>query len=74
MEKSALVYIGLTAITILLACFVDNRQDVPGYLRGGRLPEKLWAVTGDQARNPGGTFCNLCASGGSFCLQDCSGK
>lgn len=51
MEKSALVYIGLTALTILLACFVDNRQDVPGYLRGGRLPGEAVGCDRRQARN-----------------------
>ena len=60
MEKSALVYIGLTALTILLACFVDNRQDVPGYLRGGRLPGEAVGCDRRQARNRVALLQSLC--------------
>ena len=36
MERSALVYILLTAVTVALGLCVDNREYVPGYIRGGR--------------------------------------
>lgn len=37
MERSALVYILLTAVTVGLALFADNREYVPEAVRGGRL-------------------------------------
>lgn len=37
MEWSALVYVALTGIVVALGLYVDNREYVPGYIRGGRL-------------------------------------
>ncbi len=37
MERSALVYIILTAVTVILGLCVDNRDYVPGQIRGGRV-------------------------------------
>ncbi len=36
MESSALVYVALTVVTVALGLFVDNREYVPAYIRGGR--------------------------------------
>ena len=36
MESSALVYVALTVVTVALGSFVDNREYVPAYIRGGR--------------------------------------
>lgn len=36
MERSALVYITLTMVTVALGMFVENRDYVPGAIRGGR--------------------------------------
>ena len=36
MESSALVYVALTVVTVALGLFVDNREYVPIYIRGGR--------------------------------------
>nr|WP_321152602.1 EpsG family protein [uncultured Acetatifactor sp.] len=36
MERSAFVYIFLTVVTVALGLCVDNREYVPGYIRGGR--------------------------------------
>lgn len=36
MERSALVYITLTIVTVALGLFVENRDYVPGAIRGGR--------------------------------------
>ena len=38
MEKSALVYIVLTAVTFVFGCFVSNSAYTAGYLSGRRLP------------------------------------
>ena len=35
MEKSALVYVGLTVVTVFLGIFVKNTEFVPRYIRGG---------------------------------------
>ena len=37
MEWSALVYVALTAAVVALGLYVDNREYVPGYIRGGRM-------------------------------------
>lgn len=36
MESSALVYVGVTVLTVALGLLVRNREYVPGYIRGGR--------------------------------------
>ncbi len=50
MEGSVFVYILLTAVTVGLALCVDNREYVPGILRGGREPGSC-PCTRQQARN-----------------------
>lgn len=64
MEKSALVYIGLTIITVILGFFVDNREYVPGYIRGGRLPGELPGCDRRQARNRVAIFAIFCLLAG----------
>ncbi|MCI9230190.1 MAG: EpsG family protein [Lachnospiraceae bacterium] len=54
MERSALVYILLTAVTVALGLCVDNGEYVPDYIRGGRRPGRaagngLWERR--EARN-----------------------
>ena len=51
MESSALVYIGLTAVTVILALFVDNRDFVAGRIRGGRAFGEPCGLQRRQARN-----------------------
>lgn len=60
MEKSALVYIGLTVVTVMLAFFVDNREYVPGYIRGGRLPGEQPGCDRKLARNRVAFFAIFC--------------
>lgn len=64
MEKSALVYIGLTIVTVLLALFARNREYVPGYLRGGRLPGELPGCDRRLARNRVVFFAVFCLLAG----------
>ena len=51
MEKSALVYIVLSLVTVLLGLFVDNREYVPAYIRGGRKYGEPAGLNRQQARN-----------------------
>ncbi len=51
MESSALVYIGLTAVTVILALFVDNRDFVAGRIQGGRAFGEPCGLQRRQARN-----------------------
>ena len=60
MEKSALVYIGLTIITVMLGLCVENREYVPVYLRGGRLPGEMPGCDRRQARNRVAIFAVFC--------------
>lgn len=60
MEKSALVYIGLTIITVMLGLRVENREYVPGYLRGGRLPGECPGCDRKQAGNRVAIFAVFC--------------
>ncbi len=51
MESSALVYMGLTAVTVILALFVDNRDFVAQRIRGGRAFGTPRGFQRRQARN-----------------------
>ncbi|MCI9337794.1 MAG: EpsG family protein [Lachnospiraceae bacterium] len=46
MEQSAWVYILLTAVTVTLGLWVDNREYVSGYIRGGRRCLTRWDAGG----------------------------
>lgn len=61
MEKSALVYIILTIVSIIFAFCVDNREYVAGRLAGGRKPGVYRGICRQQARN-------LVAETAVFCL------
>lgn len=61
MEKSALVYIFLTVVTVLFAFCVDNRDYVAVRIRGGREPGPYYGLQRRQARN-------LVAEAAVFCL------
>ncbi len=61
MESSALVYILLTVVTVLLALCVDNRAYVAGRVRGGRPYGRGAGLCREQARN-------LVAETAIFCL------
>lgn len=64
MESSAFVYVALTLATVALGLFVDNRDYVPGYIRGGR---ELYACPGcdrQQARNRVAVFAVYCLMAG----------
>lgn len=60
MERSALVYIILTAVTVALGLCVDNAGYVPGRIRGGRAYGACPCERG-QARNRAAVF-------GIYCL------
>ncbi len=60
MEKSALVYIGLTIVTVVLALFVQNREYVPEYLCGGRPFGARVGCDKRQARNRVAIFAIFC--------------
>lgn len=62
MEKSALVYIVLTAVTLVFGCFVSNSAYTAGYLSGRRLPVPVWAMTGSRR----GTWWRRSPSSGCF--------
>lgn len=51
MEKSALVYVVLTAVTFVFGCFVSNSAYTAGYLSGRRLPGACVGYDRQQARN-----------------------
>lgn len=61
MESSALVYIFLTIVTLLLALCVDNRAYVPGHISGRRAAGIYRGFRREQARN-------LVAEIAIFCL------
>lgn len=61
MEKSAFVYIGLTAVTLFLSLYVDNRELVSRRLRGGRAYGEQPGCERRQARN-------LVAEAAVYCL------
>jgi len=60
MERSALVYIGLTLVTVALGMCVDNREYVPGYIRGGRPFGTPAGCDRRQARNRVAVFAVFC--------------
>lgn len=64
MESSALVYIGLTVVTVLLALCIDNVEFVPGYIRGGRAFGEQPGVQRRQARNLVAEFAVFCLLAG----------
>lgn len=51
MESSALVYIMLTIVTIWLAFYIDNKDYVPGHIRGYRPAGAYSGYHRTQARN-----------------------
>ena len=51
MESSALVYVGLTVVTVLLACFVQNKEYVAAHITGGRAFGQTPGYNRVQARN-----------------------
>lgn len=51
MESSALVYVFLTMVTVLLGFFVKNEVYVPRAIRGGRLPGERAGCDRQRARN-----------------------
>jgi hypothetical protein len=64
MEKSAFVYIGLTIVTLLLGLCVQNKEYVPGYLRGGREPGERVGCDRQLARNRVAVFAIFCLLAG----------
>jgi len=60
MEKSALVYVTLVLVTVLLGLYVDNRIYVPGYLQGGRRYGLAYGTDRQQARNRVAEFAIYC--------------
>lgn len=61
MEISALVYIGLTLVTVILGLYVDNRKYVPLRIRGGRQYGERAGADRQLARNRVAEF-------GVYCL------
>lgn len=51
MESSALVYILLTVITVWIACYIQNKDYVAGYIRGGYTAGQYGGYHRQQARN-----------------------
>ena len=51
MESSALVYIILTAVTLALSYFIENRDYVPAHVNGGRTVGQMPGCNRIQARN-----------------------
>ncbi len=64
MEKSALVYVTLVLVTVLLGLYVDNRNYVPVYLGGGRAYGRLPGPDRQQARNRVAEFAIYCLLAG----------
>ena len=60
MERSALIYIMLTLVTVLLGLFVDNREYVPIKIRGGRQCGEPGGLDRQQARNRVAVFAIYC--------------
>ena len=60
MEKSALVYILLTLVTVLIGLCVDNRKYVPLYIQGGRPCGERPGIDRQQARNRVAGFAVYC--------------
>lgn len=60
MESSALVYILLTAVTVLLACCIENRDYVPARIGGCRPAGQSAGWRREQARNSVAEFAIYC--------------
>lgn len=60
MESSALVYIVLTLVTVLLGLCVDNREYVPLHIRGGRKYGEPAGLNRQQAGNRVAGFAIYC--------------
>ncbi len=60
MESSALVYIVLTIVTVLLACYIENRDYVAAHIKGGRPFGQMPGVNRIQARNHVAEFAIFC--------------
>ena len=60
MERSALVYIALTLVSVLLGLFVDNREYVTVRIRGGRQYGEPVGLNRQQARNRVAGFAIYC--------------
>lgn len=60
MERSVLVYIVLTLVTVLLGLYVDNREYVPLRIRGGRLYGERMGTDRQLARNRVAGFAVYC--------------
>ena len=60
MGRSALVYVLLTAATVLLGLCVDNRKYVPGYISGRRPAGGAPFMERRQARNRIAVFAIFC--------------
>ena len=68
MERSALVYVLLTAVTVLLGLCWDNRKYVPAYISGKRKAGASIYTERRQARNHIAVFAVYCLmAGGSAC-------
>ncbi|MDE6925752.1 MAG: EpsG family protein [Acetatifactor sp.] len=64
MERSALVYVLLTAVTVLLGLCVDNREYVSGYISGRRKAGTAVYMDRRQARNHIAVFAVFCLMAG----------
>ena len=64
MERSALVYVLLTAVTVLLGLCVDNREYVSGYISGRRKAGAAVYTDRRQARNHIAVFAVFCLMAG----------
>lgn len=64
MESSALVYVFLTIVTVLLGLFVKNEEYVPLAIRGGRLPGEVPGCDRCKARNRVAAFAVYCLLAG----------
>lgn len=64
MGRSALVYVLLTAVTVLLGLCVDNRRYVSGYISGRRRAGETAYTERRQARNHIAVFAIFCLMAG----------
>lgn len=64
MERSALVYVLLTAVTVLLGLCVDNREYVSGYISGRQKAGAAAYTDRRQARNHIAVFAVFCLMAG----------
>lgn len=60
MESSALVYVMLTIVTVILGLFVKNAEYVPGYINGGRMPGQMCGCDRRLAGNRIAIFAIYC--------------